>query len=80
MMETNSTDEERASSRTPGSKAERPESPPREYVGEWLPLGQRSQSIHIKAYIGFFIIHLDEFPKASYIQNSLELDLVCLFN
>ncbi|XP_060775787.1 histone deacetylase complex subunit SAP130a isoform X2 [Neoarius graeffei] len=34
MMETNSTDEERASSRTPGSKAERPESPPREYVDE----------------------------------------------
>ncbi|XP_027002782.2 histone deacetylase complex subunit SAP130a isoform X5 [Tachysurus fulvidraco] len=34
MMETNSTDEERASSRTPGSKTERPESPPREYVDE----------------------------------------------
>ncbi|KAB5584270.1 hypothetical protein PHYPO_G00105530 [Pangasianodon hypophthalmus] len=34
MMDTNSTDEERASSRTPGSKAERPESPPREYVDE----------------------------------------------
>ncbi|KAI5109330.1 histone deacetylase complex subunit SAP130 isoform X1, partial [Silurus meridionalis] len=34
MMETNSTDEERASSRTPGSKVERPESPPREYVDE----------------------------------------------
>ncbi|XP_058259548.1 histone deacetylase complex subunit SAP130a isoform X2 [Hemibagrus wyckioides] len=34
MMETNSTDEERATSRTPGSKAERPESPPREYVDE----------------------------------------------
>ncbi|KAF4079288.1 hypothetical protein AMELA_G00191320 [Ameiurus melas] len=34
MMETNSTDEERANSRTPGSKAERPESPPREYVDE----------------------------------------------
>ncbi|XP_053492628.1 histone deacetylase complex subunit SAP130a isoform X1 [Ictalurus furcatus] len=34
MMETNSTDEERANSRIPGSKAERPESPPREYVDE----------------------------------------------
>ncbi|XP_072540212.1 histone deacetylase complex subunit SAP130a isoform X2 [Salminus brasiliensis] len=34
MMETNSTDEERASSRPPGNKAERHESPPREYVDE----------------------------------------------
>ncbi|KAI4892024.1 hypothetical protein NFI96_034233 [Prochilodus magdalenae] len=34
MMETNSTDEERASSRPPGNKAERQESPPREYVDE----------------------------------------------
>lgn len=46
MMETNSTDEERANTRTPGSKAERPESPPREYVGELLPLDQRPQSTH----------------------------------
>uniref|UniRef100_W5KB09 Sin3A-associated protein a n=1 Tax=Astyanax mexicanus TaxID=7994 RepID=W5KB09_ASTMX len=34
MMETNSTDEERTSSRPPTSKAERHESPPREYVDE----------------------------------------------
>ncbi|XP_062853304.1 histone deacetylase complex subunit SAP130a [Trichomycterus rosablanca] len=34
MMETNSTDEERAGGRTPGSKAERARSPPREYVDE----------------------------------------------
>ncbi|KAK7144704.1 hypothetical protein R3I94_010957 [Phoxinus phoxinus] len=34
MMETNSTDEERASSRPPGNRPERHESPPREYVDE----------------------------------------------
>ncbi|XP_067230756.1 histone deacetylase complex subunit SAP130a isoform X2 [Chanodichthys erythropterus] len=34
MMETNSTDEERASSRAPGNRPERHESPPREYVDE----------------------------------------------
>ncbi|XP_036426271.1 histone deacetylase complex subunit SAP130a isoform X4 [Colossoma macropomum] len=34
MMETNSTDEERASGRPTGNKAERQESPPREYVDE----------------------------------------------
>lgn len=36
MMETNSTDEERASSRPPGNRPERHESPPREYVGELM--------------------------------------------
>lgn len=34
MVETNSTDEERASSRAPGNRHERHETPPREYVGE----------------------------------------------
>ncbi|CAB1323747.1 unnamed protein product [Coregonus sp. 'balchen'] len=39
MVETNSTDEDRATGHRPlGSRAERRESPPREYVGGWLTL------------------------------------------
>ncbi|KAM9483578.1 histone deacetylase complex subunit SAP130a [Clarias gariepinus] len=54
MMETNSTDEERASSRTPGSKTERPESPPREYVDEegvrYVPVRPRPQFTLLRHY------------------------------
>lgn len=38
MMETNSTDEERATSRGAGNRSDRHESPPREYVGEFFNL------------------------------------------
>nr|XP_005165953.1 histone deacetylase complex subunit SAP130 isoform X1 [Danio rerio] len=54
MVETNSTDEERASSRAPGNRMERHESPPREYVDEdgvrYVPVRPRPPHTHLRQY------------------------------
>ncbi|KAI2663542.1 Histone deacetylase complex subunit SAP130 [Labeo rohita] len=54
MVETNSTDEERASSRTPGNRPERHESPPREYVDEdgvrYVPVRPRPPLTLLRQY------------------------------
>ncbi|XP_073707703.1 histone deacetylase complex subunit SAP130a [Garra rufa] len=54
MVETNSTDEERASSRTPGNRHERHESPPREYVDEdgvrYVPVRPRPPLTLLRQY------------------------------
>ncbi|XP_051562760.1 histone deacetylase complex subunit SAP130-like isoform X2 [Myxocyprinus asiaticus] len=54
MMETNSTDEERASSRTPGIRLDRHESPPREYVDEegvrYVPVRPRPPLTLLRQY------------------------------
>ncbi|XP_059416389.1 histone deacetylase complex subunit SAP130a isoform X1 [Carassius carassius] len=54
MMETNSTDEERASSRAPGNRPERHESPPREYVDEdgvrYVPVRPRPPLTLLRQY------------------------------
>ncbi|KAG1940873.1 histone deacetylase complex subunit SAP130a isoform X1 [Pimephales promelas] len=54
MMETNSTDEERASSRPPGNRPERHESPPREYVDEdgvrYVPVRSRPPLTLLRHY------------------------------
>uniref|UniRef100_A0A8C1P7R2 Sin3A-associated protein a n=1 Tax=Cyprinus carpio TaxID=7962 RepID=A0A8C1P7R2_CYPCA len=54
MVETNSTDEERASSRAPGNRPERHESPPREYVDEdgvrYVPVRPRPPLTLLRQY------------------------------
>uniref|UniRef100_A0A8C1HNS0 Sin3A-associated protein a n=1 Tax=Cyprinus carpio carpio TaxID=630221 RepID=A0A8C1HNS0_CYPCA len=54
MVETNSTDEERVSSRAPGNRPERHESPPREYVDEdgvrYVPVRPRPPLTLLRQY------------------------------
>ncbi|XP_058635546.1 histone deacetylase complex subunit SAP130a isoform X3 [Onychostoma macrolepis] len=54
MVETNSTDEERASSRAPGNRPERHETPPREYVDEdgvrYVPVRPRPPLTLLRQY------------------------------
>ncbi|XP_051568394.1 histone deacetylase complex subunit SAP130-like isoform X1 [Myxocyprinus asiaticus] len=54
MMETNSTDEERASCRAPGTRPDRHESPPREYVDEegvrYMPVRPRPPLTLLRQY------------------------------
>lgn len=78
MVETNSTDEERASSRAPGNRPERHESPPREYVGEiihgYIPFGNHKKRIdrcsltHVTKVTKLIVSNVRNIEMADYVK------------
>uniref|UniRef100_A0A8C2A9X0 Sin3A-associated protein a n=1 Tax=Cyprinus carpio TaxID=7962 RepID=A0A8C2A9X0_CYPCA len=86
MVETNSTDEERASSRAPGNRPERHESPPREYVDEdgvrYVPVRPRPPLTLLRQYRNPWKAAYHHFQRYSDIRvkGKYFLNIVCFLS